>query len=109
MLYTQVDDLTCAGNTVAVEDFEFGHFEGRGNLVLDDFDACLIADNLVALLDCADAANVESNRRVELERVAARRGFRVAEHDADLHSNLVNENHHRVRAIDVGGQLSECL
>jgi hypothetical protein len=48
--------------------------------------------DLVALLDRADAADVEAHRGVELERVAAGGGLGVAEHHADLHADLVDED-----------------
>src|SRR5690242_21269241 len=36
------------------------------------------------------------SRRVELERPAARRGLRIAEHDADLLAQLIDEDRGRV-------------
>jgi hypothetical protein len=64
--------------------------------------ARFVADDLVAPLDGADAADVEAHRRVELERIAAGGGFGIAEHDADFHPDLIDEDHERVRALDVG-------
>ena len=61
MLYAQIDDLAEAANTVAIKNLKFSLFERRRNLVLDDFDARLIADDLVAFLDGADTANIETN------------------------------------------------
>jgi hypothetical protein len=49
------------------------------HLVLDDLDARFVADDFLAALDGADTADVEAHRGVELERVTARGGFRVAE------------------------------
>ncbi len=60
-------------------------------------------------LDRADAADVEPHRGVELERVAAGGGLGVAEHHADLHPDLVDEDHQRIGALDVGGELAQRL
>jgi hypothetical protein len=65
------------GDALAVHDVELDLAERRRDLVLDDLHAGLVADDLVALLDRADAADVEADRGVELQRVAA--GGRLGE------------------------------
>src|SRR5690606_26631424 len=90
----QVNDFALAGNTRAVHDVEFGLLERWRNLVLDHFDPGFVADDFVTLLDGANAANVQAYRGIEFERIAAGRGFRIAEHHADLHADLVDENDH---------------
>ncbi len=107
--HAMLDDFTLAGDALAVEDLELGHPEWWRHLVFDDFDARLVTDDLVAFLYRTDATNVESNRRIKLEGIAAGRRLRAAEHDADLHTNLVDENHHRVGTLDVGSQLAQRL
>src|SRR5690606_24118674 len=96
----KVDELTRLGDALAVHDVELDLLERRRHLVLDDLDPRLIADRLVAFLDLADAANVEAYGRVELERVAAGRRLGIAEHDADLHPDLIDEDHHAARLGD---------
>ncbi|ABA47801.1 hypothetical protein BURPS1710b_0972 [Burkholderia pseudomallei 1710b] len=108
-LHAEIDDLALARNAFAVQDVEDRFAERRRHLVLDDLHARFVADHLVVLLDRADPANVETHRRVELQRVAARRGFRVAEHHADLHPDLVDEDHEAVRALDRARQLAQRL
>jgi len=49
----------------------------------------VVADDLLAVLDRPDLADVEPDRGVELERVAAGGGLRVAVDDADLLPQLV--------------------
>ena len=49
---------------------------------------------------------VDAHARVELERLAAGRGFGIAEHDADLLANLVGENAAGARLGDDGGELA---
>src|SRR5262249_2271844 len=93
LLHAEVDDLAFARDADAVKDLDLRSLERRRDLVLHDLDARLAADDLLALLDRADAANVEPHGRVELQRVAAGRGLGVAEHHADLHADLVDEDH----------------
>ena len=63
----------------------------------------------VAVLDARDAADVDADRRVELQRAAAGRRFGIAEHDADLLAQLVDEDQARLRLRDDAGQLAERL
>src|SRR5687768_11227361 len=78
VLYTQLDDLPFSRDAFAIENIEFRLFEWRSNLVLDHLDARFAADYLIALFDGAGAAYIQSDRRVELQCVAAGRGFGVA-------------------------------
>src|SRR5439155_41862 len=77
------------GNARAVDDVEFGLLERGRDLVLDDLDADAVAVGLHAFLERLDPADVEPDRRVELQRAAARGRLRVPEHDADLLAELV--------------------
>ena len=84
--------------------------ERRRDLVLHHLDAGAVADDLVAVLDGADAADVEPDRGVEFERVAAGGGLGVAEHHADLHADLVDEDHHAVCDFEIErGELAQRL
>ncbi len=56
-----------------------------------------------------NAANIEAHGGVKLERAAAGGGFRVAEHDADLLANLVDEDEAGARLGDDGGELAQRL
>ena len=56
-----------------------------------------------------DAANIQAHAGVELERHAARRRLRVAEHDADLLAQLVGEDQAGVAGLDDAGQLAQRL
>jgi hypothetical protein len=82
---------------------------GRRHLVLDHLDLGFVADDFFALLDGAGAADVQPHRGVELQRVAAGGGFGAAEHHADLHADLVDEDDHAVGLLDVGGELAQRL
>src|SRR5580658_5564821 len=109
LLAAQFDDLALAGDAHAVHDLEFGRAERRGDLVLDHLHAGHVADHFLAILDGTDATDVQPHRGVELQRIAAGGGLRTAEHDADLHADLVDEDHHGVRALDVASELAQRL
>ena len=108
-LNAEVDDLAVAVDAFAVEDLELRLAERRRDLVLHHLDAGFVADHLVAVLDGADAADVQTHGGVELERVAAGGGLRRTEHDADLHADLVGEDHQRVGVLDAAGHLAQRL
>src|SRR5690606_5861532 len=84
-LDAQIEQFAGLGDAFAIHDVELDLAEGRGQLVLDHFYPGLVAHDLLAVLEGADAADVEADRGIELERVAARGGFGRAIHDADLH------------------------
>src|SRR5580693_6034388 len=94
-LNAQIDQFAALRYPLAVHDIEIDDLERRRHLVLDDLDARLVADDLVTLLDRADAPNIEADRGIEFERVAARRGFGIAEHHTNLVANLIDEDDHR--------------
>jgi len=88
---------------------EFNLLERRCNLVFNNFHAGGVANNFFAVLQRPDAADVQTNRSVELQRIAAGCGFRAAEHHADFHPDLVNKNHRATRARDRAGQFAHRL
>ena len=98
----EVNQFAGFGNAFAIHDVKIDDFERRSNFVFDNFDAGLAADNVFLIFNGTDAANVDANRGIEFQRVAAGCGFGVAEHDADFHANLVDEDNQRdlVDAID---------
>ena len=108
-LDAEVDQFARLGDAFAVHDVELDLLERRSDLVLDHLDPRLVADDLVAVLDRADAADVEPDGGVELQRVAARRRLGRTVHDADLHPDLVDEDDHGVGARDRCGELAQRL
>src|ERR1700730_7076536 len=56
-----------------------------------------------------EAPYVQALRCVEFERVAAGGRFRIAEHDADFHPDLVDEDHEHVGALDIRRKLAQRL
>src|SRR5690606_7597927 len=68
----QIEDLALSRRALAVQDVELRGLERRRDLVLDDLDPGLAADDLVAFLDRPGAPDVEPHGRIELQRIAAR-------------------------------------
>ena len=87
----KVNDLAHTADAFAIHDFELGTAEGRRHFVLHYLDFHLVAHHFVAVLNGRRLADVEAHRRVELQGVAARGGLRIAEHDANLLAQLVDE------------------
>ena len=97
MYHAKLDDFAFTRNTFTVENIEQRLAKRRRDLVLDDLHPRFIADDFLAALDRANAADVEPHRGIELECVAAGGRLRVAEHHADLHPDLINEYQGRLR------------
>ena len=107
--HAHVDDLAFAADAFAKQNVELSCLERWRHLVLDHLDLGFVADGFVTLLDGAGAADVQAHRGVELQRVTTGGGFRAAEHHADLHADLVDEDDHAVGLLDGGGELAQRL
>src|SRR5688572_22451337 len=97
VLDADVEELAGLGDAFAVADVELRLPEGCGHLVLDDLHLDARADHFLAFFDLVRAADVQAHGRIELESPAAGGGLRVAEHDTNFFTNLVDENHARFR------------
>ena len=109
MVHPKVKQASLSGNANAVQDVELGLLERRCHLVLNNLDAGAVAHRFRAFFQRFDATDVEANRSVELERLAAGGGFWAAKEDADLLAKLVDENHGRAGLAQSTGELSKCL
>src|ERR1700722_12846754 len=107
--YRQIENIAFARDTLAIENIELSLAEGRGDLVLDDLDLGARANDRIAFLDGRNAADIDADRGIELERAATGGGFRIAEHDADLFADLVDENQTGARFRDRAGQFAQRL
>ena len=109
-VHAEIDEFARAGNAEAPDDIEFGLPEGRGHLVFDHLDPRQGAVRLVLVLEGLDFADIQAHRAVELEGVAACRGFRasVAGH-ADLHADLVDEDDGRAGFVDGAGEFAQSV
>src|SRR5690606_32571151 len=90
-------------------DIELCLLEWGSHLVLDHLDAGFVAHNLIALFYRADAANIQTHGRIELERIATGGGFGIAEHDTNLHPYLVDEDDHAIGTLDGRRKLTQGL
>ena len=82
---------------------------GGATLFLTTRTRTRLPTRLGALLERLDAADVEPDRGVELERPPAGSDLGVAEHDADLLPELVDEDRGRLGLADGAGQLAQGL
>ena len=91
-------------------DVELSFGERRGDFVLDDLHLDVIADGVACgVLDGVLATDVDADAGVEFQRLAAGRGFRVAEHDADFFAQLIGENAGGLGLAQNGSQLAQRL
>src|SRR4051794_10425997 len=104
-----VDEAALAAEAGAPQEVELGLLERRGHLVLDDLDAHPAADRLGALLEGLDAADVEPDRRVELQRPATGGDLGGAVDDADLLAQLVDEDRGGAGVVQRTGDLAQRL
>ena len=72
----QVQQRAFTADPLAVHDVELGLAERRRHLVLHHLDPGAVAHHLGAVLDGLDAADVQPDRRVELQRPPTRGGLR---------------------------------
>ena len=72
----------------------------------NDTRPCPVPYGFLAVLDGANPSDVDANRRVEFKGVATRCCFRIAKHDTDLHTDLVDKNNRGHGLSDGTGQLS---
>src|SRR6266853_2815148 len=109
MHHAKLDDFAFTRNTFTVENIEQRLAKRRSDLVLDHLDPRFVADDFLAALDRTYAADVEADRGIELERVAAGGRLRVAEHHSDFHPDLIDKNHQHVGALDIRRELAQRL
>src|SRR5437016_9426318 len=97
MVGGEIQQVALARNPFPVHDVELGLAERRCDFVLRDFHFSAIADDAVAVFDRADAANIEPQRGIKLQRATAGRSLGITEHYADLFANLIDEDEASVR------------
>src|SRR5262249_50025941 len=102
----QIEQVAFFRNTFSVQDVEFGLTERCGNFILHDLHFGARANHLVAVFDGGNAANVGTDGSIELQRATTGGGFGIAEHDADLLANLVDEDEAGARLGNDAGELA---
>jgi hypothetical protein len=98
-----VEDRAHLRDAAAVGDVELGLSKRRRDLILHDFGTRARTDDVGADLDLFELADIDADRGVELQCTAARSGLGATEHHADLLTQLVDEDHHALRARDRRG------
>ena len=106
---SEIEQVAFPREAVTVEQIDLHFLERRSHFVLYDFDLRPVADDLVAIFDSGAAPHFHANRGVELQSVAAGGRLGIAEHDADLLAQLVDEDEAGVGARDLAGELSQSL
>ena len=109
LLHTEVEYVPVIGDPDIEYDVELGLSKWRGHLVLDDLDDGTVPTHIAIGLDGADTADVETNRRIELQRSSTGSGLRTAKHDTDLLADLIDEDHGGLGTMDDASQLSQRL
>ena len=106
---TEIDEFPEKGDSASIKDVEVDDSEGWCDFIFYDFDFGLVSDDVFFFLDGTDASDVESHACVEFEGVSSGGGFRAPKHDADFHTDLVDEDDHAVSAFDISGEFSQSL
>src|SRR5699024_11952954 len=92
----QIQHISLSGNAFSEHDIELRLFKRRRNLILYNFDSDMVSDHLSALLEGLCPSDVETDRGIEFQRTSSCSRLRVAEHDTDLLTELIDENHNAV-------------
>ena len=105
----QIQNISFSGNPFAEHDIKFCLPERRRDLILHHFDAGTVAHYFAALLQRFDPADIQTDRRIELQSAASGSRLRIAEHHAHLLAELIDKDHHTVGLADHRSKLPECL
>src|SRR5262249_713743 len=102
---SQVEQVGLTGDPVGIHHVKLADPKWRRDLVLDDLRLDPGPDDLLAVLDGPDASDVDTTRAVQLDRPAARRRFRAAEHHADFLADLIDEDQYALGTRDSARKL----
>src|SRR6202042_410647 len=81
LFHAEVDQAALPADAHAVQDVELRGLERRAHLVLHDLDPGPVPDRVRTVLERLDTPNIETNRRIKLQRLSARGRFGRPEHD----------------------------
>src|SRR5215203_2712323 len=109
VLDAHVEQASFTGDPLPVHHVELDRLERWGYLVLYDLDPGLVAHNVVADLERADAPDVQTHAGIELQRPPSRRRLGRAEHDPYLLPQLVDENGRSPGAFEGPRELAQSL
>src|SRR5690606_26061396 len=88
----ECEQFAFARDTLVIHEVELCCAEWGCDFIFDHLYAMTASDNLIAFFDLCNTANIETYRRVEFERLTSRGRLGITKHNADLHSDLVNED-----------------
>ena len=109
MIHSEIDEISRDADSFVEHNVKFCFTEWRCNLVLNHLCAHAISNIVLTIFDRANAANVDANGRIELERASTRRCFGTAEHHANLLAQLIDEDHDHFAFGNSTRQLSHRL
>src|SRR5205807_92843 len=92
LVHSQINHVALTRDAFAVHNVKLSFAEGSSSLVLDHFNFGTRTDNHIAIFNGGNTADIHANGRIKFEGAATGRGLRIAEHHANLLSNLVDEN-----------------
>ncbi len=91
---------------MAINHIDNSCLEWRRHLVFNNLDLGHIAIDIIAVFECFPTAYIQPHRRIELQCPAAWGCLRIAEHDADLFTQLINEDRSRIGMVHGTGQFA---
>ena len=106
---TQIDDFAAAGNTFTKHDVEFSFAERRSNFVLYYFHAYLVTDHFFSVFQLVGTPDVQTYGSIEFQGVTAGGCFRIAEHDTDFLTQLIDEDTGGIGFADGRSQFTKSL
>ena len=89
MYRAPVEEIAFTRNPLPIHDVKFCLAERRSHFVLHDLDAHPTPCDLFRLFDLIDAPDIQTDRRIELQRIATRRRLGIPHKHADLLPDLV--------------------
>ena len=110
VLNPHLQDAPFLVDAVVEKDVELRLSKGRCHFVFHDLRLHVIANGVAGnVLDRIFAADIDADAGVEFQRLAARGGFRIAEHHPDFFADLVGENARGLRLGEQGGEFAKRL
>ena len=109
LIDSDIQKVAGFGNAFAEGYVVFHLFERRRDFVFHNLDADTSSKDICSIFDLLSAAQLQTDRGVELQREAAGSRIRIAEHYPDFLTNLVGKDNTGLGFIGNPGQFSECL
>ena len=109
MLYAQINNLANLADTLTKGNLKLSLAERRSNLVLHHLHTYQIAKNIFTILDGRSLADIQTYRSIEFQGITTGSRLRVAKHDTNLITQLVDEDTSGVCLADGRGELAESL